>query len=217
MRDFRNAKLMARSLCEALKAKSVSLTHSESLDVIAAIFGVDNWNILSAQIDATEKSGRSGLRCTFCRRSANEIEALVAGPGVSICNECISLCTNVLEERNLTKLLDKDRAQGSKSDPSSTLLERLQERTTDQLVAYQREAHRRLDNTRTAIQAADILLGEGPSAQLAPGAMQEFLRTKSRKDLLATKSQMESNLSRTEATLRAVDEVLKVRSQHAPN
>ena len=33
MRDFRDAKAMAQTLREALKAKSVSLTHSESLEV----------------------------------------------------------------------------------------------------------------------------------------------------------------------------------------
>jgi hypothetical protein len=48
---------MARSLCEALKLKSIALTHSESLELIAAIFGVDNWNVLSAQIKAAEEPG----------------------------------------------------------------------------------------------------------------------------------------------------------------
>src|SRR5437016_351691 len=89
MRDFRDAKLMARSLCEALKPKSITLTHSESLEVIAAIFGVDDWNVLSAQIKAVEELSSKGPYCTFCKKSSSEIEALVAGPGVYICDACI--------------------------------------------------------------------------------------------------------------------------------
>ena len=39
MRDFRDAKAMAQTLREALKAKSVSLTHSESLELVAKVLG----------------------------------------------------------------------------------------------------------------------------------------------------------------------------------
>jgi uncharacterized protein len=50
MRDFRDAKAMAQTLRDALKAKSVSLTHSESLELIAKILGFHDWNVLSARI-----------------------------------------------------------------------------------------------------------------------------------------------------------------------
>ena len=39
MRDFRDAKVMAQTLREALHAKSVSFTHSESQELIAKILG----------------------------------------------------------------------------------------------------------------------------------------------------------------------------------
>jgi ATP-dependent Lon protease len=39
MRDFRDAKAMAQTLRGALKAKSVTLTNCESLELIAKIFG----------------------------------------------------------------------------------------------------------------------------------------------------------------------------------
>jgi len=54
MRDFRDAKAMARALRDALKAKAVETTHAEALELIAKAFGYDNWNILSAKIEATE-------------------------------------------------------------------------------------------------------------------------------------------------------------------
>jgi len=54
MRDFRDAKVMARALRDVLKAKAVETTHAEALELIAKAFGYDNWNILSAKIEAAE-------------------------------------------------------------------------------------------------------------------------------------------------------------------
>uniref|UniRef100_UPI00288C40B8 ClpX C4-type zinc finger protein n=1 Tax=Dialister invisus TaxID=218538 RepID=UPI00288C40B8 len=36
--------------------------------------------------------------CNFCGRSGDEVERLIAGPGVVICNECIEVCRNIFEE-----------------------------------------------------------------------------------------------------------------------
>ncbi|MBY2999234.1 glyoxalase superfamily protein [Rhizobium leguminosarum] len=52
MRDFRDAKLMAKTLRQALADRDISLTHSETLEIVARQFGLDQWNILSAKIDA---------------------------------------------------------------------------------------------------------------------------------------------------------------------
>ena len=54
MRDFRDAKAMARSLRDALKARALETTHSESLELISKAFGYENWNVLSALIEAAE-------------------------------------------------------------------------------------------------------------------------------------------------------------------
>jgi len=210
MRDFRDAKLMARSLCEALKPKPVVLTHSESLELIAAIFGVDNWNVLSARIKAGDETSSDGPCCTFCRKASNEIEALVAGPGVYICNECIALCSNTLEEQSIAKMLRE-------ADPASAALDHFRDRSTEQILAYRREAQRRLSSTRTAMRAVEILLGETAHEQTVPEPIHELFRTKSKKELAATKEHLKHNLEKTEATLRIVDDVLRLRSQHAPS
>jgi Glyoxalase superfamily protein/Domain of unknown function (DUF3471) len=55
MRDFRDAKAMAHTLRESLTAKSITLTHSESLELIAKILGFHDWNVLSAKIQAEDK------------------------------------------------------------------------------------------------------------------------------------------------------------------
>jgi ATP-dependent Lon protease len=54
MRDFRDAKAMAQTLREALNVKSVSLTHSESLEVVAKILGFRDWHVLAAKIQASQ-------------------------------------------------------------------------------------------------------------------------------------------------------------------
>ena len=38
------------------------------------------------------------LRCSFCGKSQDEVEKIIAGPTVYICNECIELCNDIIEE-----------------------------------------------------------------------------------------------------------------------
>ena len=54
MRTFRDAKAMARSLKTALGEKDIDLSHSACLEIVAAQFARDNWNVLAAEIDASE-------------------------------------------------------------------------------------------------------------------------------------------------------------------
>lgn len=55
MRDFRDAKAMAQTLREALKPKSISLTNSESLELVAKMLGFHDWNVLSAHIQSSSE------------------------------------------------------------------------------------------------------------------------------------------------------------------
>ncbi|MBE3554087.1 MAG: AAA family ATPase, partial [Thermicanus sp.] len=38
------------------------------------------------------------LKCSFCGKSQEQVRKLVAGPGVYICDECIELCNEIIEE-----------------------------------------------------------------------------------------------------------------------
>ncbi|RAK08979.1 ATP-dependent Clp protease ATP-binding subunit ClpX [Halanaerobium saccharolyticum] len=38
------------------------------------------------------------LKCSFCGKSQDQVQKLVAGPGVYICDECIELCNEIVEE-----------------------------------------------------------------------------------------------------------------------
>ena len=43
---------------------------------------------------------RRHTRCSFCGKGQEQVRKLVAGPGVYICDQCIDLCQEVLEEDN---------------------------------------------------------------------------------------------------------------------
>ncbi len=41
---------------------------------------------------------RDRVSCSFCHKTQDQVEKLIAGPGVYICNECIELCQSILDE-----------------------------------------------------------------------------------------------------------------------
>ena len=40
------------------------------------------------------------VRCSFCGKSQDAVERIIAGPGVFICDDCIKVCNNILEDEN---------------------------------------------------------------------------------------------------------------------
>lgn len=48
-----------------------------------------------------EDTNEQNVRCSFCGKAENEVERIVAGPGVYICNECVALCQEIIDQENL--------------------------------------------------------------------------------------------------------------------
>src|SRR5918992_4215218 len=46
------------------------------------------------------KFGEGGdlLKCSFCGKSQKQVKKLIAGPGVYICDECVDLCNEIIDE-----------------------------------------------------------------------------------------------------------------------
>ena len=42
--------------------------------------------------------GNDQLLCSFCGKSQRQVKKLIAGPGVYICDECIDLCNEIIDE-----------------------------------------------------------------------------------------------------------------------
>ena len=56
-----------------------------------------------------KQSKTEDLRCSFCNRNTDEVERLITGPNVYICNECVIMCNGILsEELNKSTLSDID-------------------------------------------------------------------------------------------------------------
>jgi len=50
------------------------------------------------------KKGRVEYRCSFCGKTQQAVHRLIAGPGgVYICNECIDLCREIIDEEQAMK------------------------------------------------------------------------------------------------------------------
>ncbi|MDP6851285.1 MAG: ATP-dependent protease ATP-binding subunit ClpX [Prochlorococcus sp.] len=54
------------------------------------------------------------LKCSFCGKSQDQVRKLIAGPGVYICDECIDLCTEILDE----ELVDSQGNPRHSNEPS---------------------------------------------------------------------------------------------------
>ncbi|MDN8626485.1 ATP-dependent Clp protease ATP-binding subunit ClpX [Corynebacterium mucifaciens] len=61
---------------------------------------------------ATTHDSASLLKCSFCGKSQQQVRKLIAGGGVYICDECIELCNEIIEEE-----LAGAQAAGEASDP----------------------------------------------------------------------------------------------------
>ncbi len=44
------------------------------------------------------KTDEKRIRCSFCGRSQDQVEKLIAGNGAFICNECVRLCQSIIAE-----------------------------------------------------------------------------------------------------------------------
>jgi ATP-dependent Clp protease ATP-binding subunit ClpX len=64
---------------------------------------------------ADKNSNEKLLFCSFCGKSQHEVQRLIAGPQVFICNECVELCNDIIrEELSQTTVVGADSGEGRK-------------------------------------------------------------------------------------------------------
>ncbi|MBR5804735.1 MAG: ATP-dependent Clp protease ATP-binding subunit ClpX [Clostridia bacterium] len=85
----------------------------------------------------TKNDKRNPIRCSFCGKSQDEVNRIIAGPGVYICNECVELCHEIIED---------DKVQSAPAQASVDPLPKPKEilETLDQYVIGQDDAKRAL-------------------------------------------------------------------------
>ena len=47
---------------------------------------------------ARDNSGEKNIKCSFCGKKQGQVQRIIAGPGVYICNECVGLCNDILDD-----------------------------------------------------------------------------------------------------------------------
>jgi ATP-dependent Clp protease ATP-binding subunit ClpX len=61
---------------------------------------------------------KKNIRCSFCGKVQDQVRRIIAGPGVYICNECIDLCSEIIDE-DFIEELDVDYEMGETPKPMS--------------------------------------------------------------------------------------------------
>ena len=56
-------------------------------------------------------SSKETLKCSFCGKSQKQVIKLIAGPGVYICDECIDLCVEIVEEERIEEVQEASRIE----------------------------------------------------------------------------------------------------------
>ncbi|HPJ25090.1 MAG TPA: ATP-dependent Clp protease ATP-binding subunit ClpX [Synergistaceae bacterium] len=84
---------------------------------------------------------RNGIRCSFCGKSQKEVQKIIAGPGVYICNECVHLCDMILESENVPEEGFGKAGEGS-LEPKETPKPKAIKEFLDQYVIGQEQAKR---------------------------------------------------------------------------
>ncbi len=113
---------------------------------------------------------RTTYRCSFCGKSQDQVQRLIAGPGgVYICDECIDLCREIIEEEQAT--VTKPRLQTGKIPAPKKIYEQLsqyvigQERAKKTLAVAVYNHYKRIG---VGMQIDDVELGKSNILLIGP-------------------------------------------------
>ena len=86
-------------------------------------------------------------RCSFCTKPADDVDTLVAGAGVFICNECVDLCADVVATKRSSATAPRVPLWGQIDDQALLdhlpRIEAVRDQVDDDLRAWVAEARRR--------------------------------------------------------------------------
>ena len=72
------------------------------------------------------KDDKKTVRCSFCNKAQEQVRKIIAGPNVYICDECVGLCSNIIEEE-FEEMCTEEKAQENQSLSPKEIKEKLDE------------------------------------------------------------------------------------------
>ena len=105
------------------------------------------------------------LRCSFCGKTQEEVKKIIAGPTVYICDECIDLCNEIMEEEYQNEHPDQLQQELLKPAEIKEVLDKYvvgQEQSKKVLAVAVHNHYKRInanyDNSEVELQKSNILL-----------------------------------------------------------
>jgi ClpX C4-type zinc finger/Domain of unknown function (DUF1902) len=73
---------------------------SETLENLCSKLPAIVSDLIEANRNQAESRKAGTCYCSFCGKSQHEVPKLIAGPAVFICDECVDLCSEIVEEKH---------------------------------------------------------------------------------------------------------------------
>jgi hypothetical protein len=144
------------------------------------------------------------------------VRKLIAGPTVFICDECVDLCDEIIENEELLNLFEADDERGNQSYPAAFAY--IRGKSTEQLMSDMERAKKHVERRRIALQQIKRKLsmrdGEAPAEGdilASPGFA--YLKNMTREKLLTLQRNHERALKRYETAQRIGATVIGERRQ----
>ena len=144
------------------------------------------------------------LYCSFCGKNQHEVTKLIAGPAVFICDECVDVCIDIIDD-NLLRLVEGD-------EESARIM------STERLLHYVEHATKGEQRYRLVLQQiAQMLALRNDAAPVDDDTLRSstlmHLKNKTTDELLALRKFSQDQLKRYEQALRTATPVLNERKQ----
>ena len=157
---------------------------------------------------------KNTLYCSFCGKSQHEVRKLIAGPTIFICDECVSLCDDIIdreEEQEILSLLKADAGSGHQGYQAA--LEHVHRMSTEEVKSFVIRCSRAAERNRVTLQSAQRALAMRDGEVPQEGEAFAWVKETPREKLLTHLEEVERRLERYDMALRIGVTVLDERGR----
>jgi hypothetical protein len=150
------------------------------------------------------------------RQDAARGKGVDCRPSGFVCDECVWLCNDIIDDNEFSRLLEADEELGDRSYPAA--LEYLRGKSTDQLTRYVEGRQKGAERWRVELQQVKRMLAMRddevvPATDVLATPRFAFLKSRTKEDLLALQHKLDRRLKRYEDVQPIVATVVGERGQ----